>query len=72
MGDISDQIVTNAKATINKKLFDDGKAGTIECNIKRASRRKIRSKQYFGNIKRVIWQPQRIGFCIGFSIFRND
>lgn len=40
MGDISDQIVTNAKATINKKLFDDGKAGTIECNIKRASRRK--------------------------------
>lgn len=40
MGDISDLIVTNAKATINKKLFDDGKAGTIECNIKRASRRK--------------------------------
>lgn len=40
MGDISDQIVTNAKATINKKLFDDGKAGTIECNIKRASRRR--------------------------------
>ena len=40
MGDISDQIVTNAKATINKKLFDDGTAGTIECNIKRASRRK--------------------------------
>lgn len=40
MDGISDQIVTNTKSSINKKLFDDIKAGTIEGNIKRASRRK--------------------------------
>jgi len=35
MGGISDQIVSNTKASINKKLFNDSKATSIEENLKK-------------------------------------